>query len=121
MPDFKNKTWILGDFIKFVQEKKDRSIKYDAHYDYCIYASDVEDRLYSEMIIYVGNTSEFDENDKEIFPSEVIKMNFWFEYSCENFQDVIDLATKQNATISVQKIIECLNYYNEHDTFLDVI
>jgi hypothetical protein len=121
MPHFKNKTWILSDFIKFVQEKKDRSPNYNANYYYDIYAPDNDDQLSPEIIIYVGNTVEVDDDNHETFPQAVTEMNFWIKYSCDNFQDVIDLATKQNPNISISKVVECLNYYNEHDTFLDII
>ncbi|SNR80499.1 hypothetical protein [Flavobacterium sp. ov086] len=120
MPDFKNKTWILSDFIKFVQAKKDRSLNYNPNYTYDIYAPNNDDQLSPETIIYVGNTVEVDDNDKEIYPDIVIKMDYWFEYSCDNFQDVIDLATSQNANVNTYKLTECLNYYSKHDTFLDL-
>ncbi|OXB09722.1 hypothetical protein B0A81_06215 [Flavobacterium plurextorum] len=120
MPDFKNKTWVLSDFIKFVQEKKDRSQNYNAAYYYDIYTADNNESLSAETIIYVGETVEVDDNANEIFPNIVTEMNYWFEYSCSNFQDVIDLATTQNSNVTIYKLIECLNYYSQHDTFLDV-
>jgi len=33
---------------------------------------------------------------------------------------VIDLAMRQNPKVTMEKLIECLNYYSEHDDFLDV-
>jgi len=120
MVDFKNKTWILSDFIKFVQDKKDRSENYNADYYYDIYAADNDDKLFPEMTIYVGNTVEVDDDDNEIFPPEVDKLNFWIKYSCDNFQDVIDLATTQDSNVTINKIVECLNYYRERDTFLNI-
>lgn len=121
MPEFKNRSWILSDFIKFVQAKKDRSLHYNANYYYNIYVPENTDLLFPELTIYVGNTVEIDDNDTEIYPTEVLKMNFEFGYSCDNFQDVIDLAVKQNSNVSISKIVACLNYYSEYDTFLDVI
>ncbi|PBJ12868.1 hypothetical protein [Flavobacterium sp. ACN6] len=120
MQYFKNKTWILGNFITFVKEKKDRSQNYNIDYYYDIYIPNDNNQLFPEMIVYVGNTVQIGEDDNEIYPVEVIKMNFDFGYSCDNFQDVIDLATSQNPTVSITKLIECLNYYNENDTFLDI-
>lgn len=120
MTDFKNKTWILSDFIKFVQAKKDRSTNYNPDYNYDIYTPDDNSRLSEETIIYVGETVQVDDNDNETFPDIVNQMNYWFEYSCSNFQDVIDLATEQNPSVSVSKIVECLNYYSENDDFLDL-
>jgi len=121
MPDFKNKTWILSDFIKFVQAKNDRALQYDPGYYYSIYVPEKAHSLSSEMMVYIGDTSEIDDDDNEIYPLEVREMNFWFGYSCDNFQDVIDLAFKQNPQVSISQLIECLNYYSEHDNFLDII
>lgn len=120
-PDFKNKTWILSDFIKFVQAKKDRSVEYNANYYYAIYAFDNDEPLFNEMIIYVGNTVEIDDNDNEFFPQIVTEMNFWIVYSSDSFQDVIDLATSQDSNVTISKLVECLNYYSEYDNFLDII
>ncbi|MBL0736365.1 hypothetical protein JI750_05680 [Flavobacterium sp. GN10] len=120
MSDFKNKTWILSDFIKFVQTKKDRSTNYNPEYYYDIYAPKNEDSLFPEMIIYIGNTVEIDDDDHEIYPDIVKEMNYWFSYSSDNFQDVIDLATSQNANLSILQLVECLNYYSEYDNFLDI-
>ncbi|MGN7812491.1 DUF7716 domain-containing protein [Flavobacterium sp. 22076] len=120
MPDFKNKTWILSDFIKFVQEKKDRSLNYNADYYYDIYGSDNDNLLSPEMTIYVGDTVEVSDDDDEIYPDKVVEMDFWFKYSCDNFQDVIDLATEQNEDVSILKLVECLNHYNKYDDFLDI-
>lgn len=120
MPDFKNKTWVLSDFIPFVQAKKDRALTYDSNYYYSVYVPDHFDSLSAEMTVYIGDTSEIDEDDNEIYPPEVLEMNFWFGYSCDNFQDVIDLATKQNPNVSISQIVTCLNHYSQYDNFLDI-
>lgn len=120
MPDFKNKTWILSDFIKLVQAKKDRSLQYDSSYYYSVYVPDNVDSFSAEMIVYIGDTSEIDDDDNETYPAEVLKMNFWFGYSCDTFQDVVDLATRQNPEVSIAQIVACLNHYSEHDDFLDI-
>jgi hypothetical protein len=41
-------------------------------------------------------------------------------YSCQNFQDVIDLAYSQKNNASINDYIKCLNYYAEKDTFLEI-
>ncbi|CAI2767148.1 DUF7716 domain-containing protein [Flavobacterium collinsii] len=120
MSDFKNKTWLLSDFIKFVQAKKDRTSNYNANYYYDIYEPNNDDQLSPETIIYVGNTVEVDDDDNEIYPPEVRAMNFWFGYSCDNFQDVVDLATEQNPKVSISQIVTCLNHYSQYDNFLDI-
>ncbi|WP_343615113.1 hypothetical protein [Flavobacterium sp.] len=120
MSDFKNKIWVLSDFIKFVQAKKDRSTNYNPEYYYDVYGSDDDEELSPDIIIYVGDPIEVDDDGEEIYPDKVIEMDYWLKYSCDNFQDVIDLATEQNANVSILQLIECLNYYNENDTFLDI-
>jgi len=71
------------------------------------------------MLVYIGDTVQATDEGEEIYPKEVIK-KFSFLYSCENFQAVIDLATSQDSQVSHEKLIECLNYYSDHDDFLDI-
>lgn len=121
MTNFKNKYYTIEDFIKIVKQKKDRSEKYDPNYHYEIYcASDKDDVIIPGMEIYVGDGSTVDDNYIETYPEFVSRFKLSPIYSSESFQDVIDLAFSQKKLASNQEIIDCLNYFNEHDDFLDI-
>lgn len=120
------KLYILEQFIEIVKLKKDRNFNlngeriYDNNY-YCIYIEKNDDIiLKKEKIIYVSDNPTADENDVETFPTEVIKMNFWIWLSDENFQTIIDLAYKQKQNASMSEYIQCLNYFDTNDDFLDL-
>ena len=48
------------------------------------------------MNVYVGKAAQVDDDENEIFHKTVYEMNLSLLYPCENFQDVVDLAMKQN-------------------------
>ena len=120
-----NKSYSIAKIIELVKNKLDRDFdidgneKYESKNIYDIYISENEN-LNSNTILYVGKPVQIDENDNEIFPKEVLSNNFEFEYSCQNFQDVIDLAYSQKKDATLDELINCLNYYSENDTFLDL-
>ncbi|AOI56432.1 DUF7716 domain-containing protein [Burkholderia diffusa] len=121
MSDFKHKTYQIEDFIAFVQAKQDRSAQYNRAFLYDVYGDDsVEDLLREGQTIFVGDTVQVDDNDEEIYPREVNERGYAFLYSGENFQAVVDLAYKQKPTASAKEVIQCLNYYAQHDDFLDL-
>ena len=117
---FKYKTYKIEDFIDIVKRKIDRVEGYDPDYYYNIYGNDEGRGFVPGMQIYVGDTVEVNDDDEEIYPPEVIERKLSSLYSCGTFQDVIDLAMRQNNSVSHEKLIECLNYYSNHDDFLDV-
>lgn len=44
-----------------------------------------------------------------------------FNYFCsdQNIQDIVDLAVKQDAYVSNEKLVDALNYYVDNDDFRD--
>ena len=71
-----------------------------------------------ENLIDSKFNNNFLELEKKIEENKVLENNLESCYSCENFQDVIDLAYEQKANASTSEFIKCLNYYAERDTFL---
>jgi len=120
-----NKSYSIGELIEIVKNKFDRDldshrkVKYNYENGYDVYITKDED-LNENTILYVGKPVEIDDDDNEIYPIEILENNLEFEYSDENFQDVIDLAYSQKPNASIKEFIKCLNYYAERDTFLDL-
>lgn len=109
-----NTFYKIDDLITLVRDKVDRDATY------MVYAPKGTDNLYLGMDVYVGDVPDFDDDDNEIFPDFVESLNLEVCYMREHFQDVIDLAFRQKPSASTNEIIACLNYYAEHDDFLDL-
>ncbi|MFI8146610.1 hypothetical protein [Acinetobacter sp. ABJ_C5_2] len=117
MSTFKNKVYKIEDFINLVKEKKERLPNYDFDYCYAVYAKDDNVRLHDE--VFIGNSVDFDENDNEVYPAFVITNGYHYFCSDQNIQDVVDLALRQDAAVSNEKLIDALNYYIDNDDFKD--
>ena len=119
------KSYSIGELIEIVKNKFDRDLdsygeeKYNPDNYYSVYITK-DETLKENSIVYVGETSEIDDDDNEIYPIEVLENNLEFCYSCENFQAVIDLAYEQKSNASISEYIKCLDYYSKRDTFLDL-
>lgn len=121
----KNQSYNIKELIEIVKNKLDRDLdnygkeKYTPENYYHIYVA--KDEILNEnSVVYVGDTIKVDDDENEIYPNKVLENNLESCYSCENFQDVIDLAYEQKANASTSEFIKCLNYYAERDTFLDL-
>ena len=117
MSMFKNKVYKIEEFINLVKMKEERSTNYDFDYCYAVYAKNDTVKLHDE--VFIGNSVDFDENDNEVYPEFAISNGYHYFCSDQNIQDVIDLAVKQNATVSIEKLIDALNYYIDNDDFKD--
>ncbi|MDM1298305.1 hypothetical protein HXZ94_07295 [Empedobacter falsenii] len=117
MADFKNKHYQIEEFFNLVKNKQERPEHYDPSFIYSIYTKTESLELGDQ--IYIGDTSNFDDNDNEIFPDFVVNNGYEYYCSDENIQDVIDLALRNNPNYSDAELLQRLKYYLEKDTFLD--
>jgi len=95
-----NTLYTLEALIEIVKNKSDR------HFDksgkemyvpgnmYAVYISKFSNsgNMKKYTAVYIGKTVEIDENNEEIYPNVVVENDLELWYSCQNFQDVIDLA-----------------------------
>lgn len=116
-PLFKNRTYLLSQFIHIVKHKEDRSKSYSPLYNYAIYA--IDDSIRADLKIYVGDPIEVNDNEEEIYPIAATAANMWYLCSDENIQDVVDLAVHQNDKVSADQLITALAYYLEYDNFIN--
>lgn len=107
------KSMLIEELIDFVKMKADRDLYYS------IYSYEGADFISGEQV-FIDIPVQVDDNDNEIYPPEVLNRKLCLAYSGEQFQDVIDLAIKQKPTASSKEIIKALNYYSNHDDFLDL-
>lgn len=114
---FKNKIYVLKDFLELVKCKKERSNTYDVAYCYVVYSKSGDVGLLDD--IYIGDPVEVDDDDQEIYPAFLVENGFEYYCSDENIQDVVDYAFDKNKEVKPQFLLESLAYYLEKDTFLN--
>lgn len=114
MKEFKlEQYFLIEDLIELVKAKVERNTYY------AVYSKDGDDFAPGEEI-FIDKTVQADDDDNEIYPPAVLRNALTFAYSGQQFQDVVDLAFKQKPGASTREIIDALNYYSEHDDFLDL-
>lgn len=120
-----SRSYGVRELIDIVKNKADRDFdqngkeKYIPENLYDVYLAE-NAALTASSVLYVGKCVDIDVNDNKIYPEEVLKNHLEFHYSCQNFQDVIDLAHSQKSDASVEEYVNCLNHYPENDDFLDL-
>ena len=90
---------------------------YDFEYCYAVYAKNDNVEIHDE--VFIGNSIDFYENDNVVFSLFFIINGFHDFSSDQNIQDVVDLAVRQDADVSNEKLIDALNYYIDNDDFKD--
>ena len=119
------RTYGVKELVDIVKNKGDRDFDQDGKERYIpanlydVYIAEHAE-LTADSVLYVGQCVEIDVNDNTIYPEEVLKNHLEFHYSCQNFQDVIDLAYSQKKDASIDEFVTCLNHYSEKDDFLDL-
>ncbi|WP_318371738.1 hypothetical protein [Enterobacter sp.] len=87
--------------------------------NFCLYGNDTDDDLISDGKYFISDYPKV-ENDKEIYPFPVQQRNLSYIYSGEQFADVISSVSEQKELATIDEYIKALNYYLEHDDFLDL-
>ncbi|WP_256990273.1 DUF7716 domain-containing protein [Burkholderia sp. HI2714] len=118
--DFKNRTFQLAEFIAVVRAKAERRAGYDPAWLYDVYGKDGDAELCPQQTIFIGDTVQVDDEDREIYPERVTELGYVFQYACEHFQDVVDLAYRQKPDASIEEVVRCLNHFDRYDDFLDL-
>lgn len=97
----------------------DKTLGYEDMY-FCLYTKGFEDKIFDDTICYVENYPDINDEDEEIFPDFVVINNLKHLCSGEQFEDVIGNALHQKDDPSMEEFIAGLNYYRDHDSFLDL-
>ncbi|MGA3698056.1 DUF7716 domain-containing protein [Enterobacteriaceae bacterium TYF_5] len=89
--------------------------------NFCLYGEDdIEDKLKIGQQYFIADYPDVDDNDNEIYP-DIVQMNHLvYLYSGQQFADVIDLALEQKPSATLDDLVNALNYYSEHDDFMDL-
>lgn len=88
--------------------------------DFCIYTMDYVDVASGDTICYLDDYPDIDDDDKEIYTDFVTERKLVMFYSGEQFEDVIGNMLSQKMDSVVEDFISGINYYREHDDYLDI-
>ena len=84
--------------------------------DFCLdgkeYGELALDRLY-----WVSNYPDVVE-DRDIYPADVVEQDLQLVYYGEQFLDVLTVALEEKPDASLQDLVDALNYYQQHDSFM---
>ncbi|MDR3411772.1 MAG: hypothetical protein P4L87_12665 [Formivibrio sp.] len=85
---------------------------------YCVYGTTPSEKAELTSICVIDDYPEINDEDEEIFPDTVTNAGLVFWYRDELIEDVISNAKNQDAGVTNKKILEAINYYDEHDSFM---
>lgn len=109
---------IVSDAI--IAEGLDQNLDYE-EMDFCLYTRGGHDEPAStDLICYPEHYPDVNDEDEEIYPDFVVTEKLRFFYSGEQFEDVVHNVLFQKRQPSMEEFIKGLNYYMEHDSFLDL-
>ena len=84
--------------------------------DFCLYGrEDGELRLNS--LYWVSDYPDVVE-DRDVYPMDVEEQSLQLVYYGEQLFDVLSVALEEKLDASPQDLVEALNYYNQHDSFM---
>ena len=84
--------------------------------DFCLYAKEYGE-LRLNSLYWVSDYPDVVE-DRDVYPMDVAERDLQLVYYGEQLIDVLSLALEEKPEASHQDLVEALNYYQEHDTFL---
>lgn len=88
--------------------------------DLCVYTIDLWKKASSDMICYLDDYPDVDDNDREIYTDFITENNLVMFYSGEQFEDVISNILSQKLDATIEEFIFALNYYRDNDDFADI-
>ena len=84
--------------------------------DFCLYGKE-DGELALASLYWVSDYPDVVE-DRDVYPTDVAEQDLQLVYYGEQLIDVLSVALEEKPEASHQDLVEALNYYQEHDTFL---
>ena len=85
--------------------------------DFCLYAKEYGE-LRLNSLYWVSDYPDIVE-DRDVYPTEVAEQNLQLVYYGEQLIDVLNVALEEKPNASLQDLVDALNYYNQHDIFMN--
>ena len=57
-------------------------------------------------------------DDSDVYPADASDQHLQLVYYGEHLIDVLAVALEEKTDASLQDLVEALNYYNQHDSFM---
>ena len=84
--------------------------------DFCLYGKEYGE-LALDRLYWVSNYPDVVE-DRDIYPADVVEQDLQLVYYGEQLIDVLAVALEEKLDASHQDLVEALNYYQQHDSFM---
>ena len=84
--------------------------------DFCLYAKE-DGELGLARSYWVSDYPDVVE-DRDIYPADVVEQDLQLVYYGEQLIDVLSVALEEKPEASHQDLVEALNYYQQHDSFM---
>ena len=84
--------------------------------DFCLYGKE-DGELKLDCLYWVSDYPDIVE-DRDVYPTEVAEQNLQLVYYGEQLIDVLTVALEEKPDASLQDLVEALNYYQQHDSFM---
>ena len=84
--------------------------------DFCLYGKE-DGELALARSYWVSNYPDVVE-DRDVYPTEVTERDLQLVYYGEQLIDVLSVALEEKPEASHQDLVEALNYYQQHDSFM---
>ena len=85
--------------------------------NFCLYAKEYGE-LALDRSYWVSDYPDVVE-DHDVYPTEVAEQNLQLVYYGEQLIDVLSVALEEKPDASLQNLVDALNYYNQHDIFMN--
>lgn len=85
--------------------------------DFCLYAKEYGE-LRINSLYWVSDYPDVVE-DRDVYPMDVAEQDLQLVYYGEQLFDVLSVALEEKPNASHQDLVDALNYYNEHDIFMN--
>ena len=84
--------------------------------DFCLYGKE-DGELALDRLYWVSDYPDVVE-DRDIYPADVVEQDLQLVYYGEQLLDVLAVALEEKSDASPQDLVEALNSYQEHDSFM---
>ena len=84
--------------------------------DFCLYGKE-DGELALERLYWVSDYPDAVE-DRDVYPADVAEQDLQLVYYGEQLFDVLSVALEEKPDASCQDLVDALNYYNQHDSFM---